>query len=103
MPLWGFQAINHFEFHKITFEKDFKFHKIIQIIQVSFLAIWSLARGACRRFLTVQVTVFVSFQMFLDMTGLQIIYEIRMSIEHINLPEREAQCSLTAGTKENGN
>ena len=66
--------------------------------------------------------------MFLDITGLQedcakifpcnvdcnamvvikssvhrIIYEIRLSIEHVNLPEREAQCSPTAGTKENGN
>ena len=95
MPLWGFQATNHFIFHKITFDS--------KIIQVSFLEIWPLARGACRRFLAVQVTFFVSFQMFLDMTGLQIIYEIRLSIEHINLPEREAQCSLTAGTKENGN
>ena len=40
---------------------------LIKIIQVSFLEIWPLARGACRRFLTLQVTFFVSFQMSLDM------------------------------------
>ena len=52
--------------------KDYIGFKIafdLKIIQVSFLEIWSLARGACRRFLTVQVTFFVSFKMFLDMIG----------------------------------